>query len=247
MPNATRKRLRLVLAALSGLLCLPPLIFGLYFFVCWVRVHTSDIYYVEYPRLLAALVFVGIGILSICCVVYGVIRRSLFGIAFATPLFLGLATMIYIPDGMPHVQKSMVSDSNYLSNLNLLLRSWYESHQSFPKDDLEFRDAIRNGAKKERHGFHSPSPLSDYAKRGARLRYETVVIQNASGPKLDSPSERPGVIYYSIAADQQRFWLTMTALHADLCRSASLKIVADRPSLGPWLVTAAGKDYPAHH
>jgi hypothetical protein len=34
---------------------------------------------------------------------------------FLVPIALGLATMVYIPDGRPHVQRSMMDDTNYLS------------------------------------------------------------------------------------------------------------------------------------
>jgi hypothetical protein len=57
-----RKTVRVFLAAVSGLFSLPALIFGSYLFVCWIRIHTMDVFYVEYPYLLAVFVFGGIGL-----------------------------------------------------------------------------------------------------------------------------------------------------------------------------------------
>jgi hypothetical protein len=239
-----RKTVRVVLAVVSGLLSVPALIFGFYFFYCWLRIHTMDVFYVEYPYLLAACAFVGIGVLCVYCGIYGAVRRSFYGLLFLVPLLLGFATMVYIPDGTPHVQRSMMDDSNYLSAVNAFFRVWYEAHQRYPKDEAEFLDALRSGPAAWQNRVSAPLQDSDYAKKGVRLRYQIVVINGASGPRLDNLSQQPGVIYYCVTADEQQFWVTMTGLHEDISRSAVLKRVADRPYDKPWLVTAAGKDYP---
>lgn len=244
MPPTFRKRVRLALAFPSGVFSLPPLGFGFYLLACWVRIHTTNVYYVDYPYLRTAVVFIWIGLLSLFCTLFSAIRRSFFGMGFAIPLCFGLATMVYIPDGTPHIQRSMITDSNYLSDVNSFFRVWYERHHSFPKDEAEFLDALGTGPAAWQGRVSSPPRLSDYAKGGIRLPYEIIVIQNASGPRMDNLAEKPGVIYYCVASDQQRFWVTMTGLHDDIARSASLKRVADRPNLEPWLITAAGKDYP---
>lgn len=238
--STVRKTVNLILAVFGGLLSLPALIFGSYLFSCWVRIHTADVFYVVYPYLLTAIVLGGIGALTASCSVYGALRRSFYGLVFLAPVVLGLATMVYIPDGMPHVQRSMMDDTNYLSATGSFLRVWYESHHRFPKDRGEFVDALKNGPAAWQYRISAPPMESDYAKGGVRLPYQVVVVNNASGPRLGGLSQEPGVIYYCVTDDQQQFWVTMTGLNRDVSRSATLKTVADD---SPWLVTAAGKDY----
>lgn len=105
--SLARQTARTALAIVAGLFPLPSLIFGFYFIWCSIRIHTRDVYYVEYPYLLTAGVLMGIGLLSVSCVAYAIWRRSFYGLIFIIPLFLGFAMLVYIPDGTPHVQRSM--------------------------------------------------------------------------------------------------------------------------------------------
>jgi hypothetical protein len=202
---------------------------------------------VEYPYFLAGITFVAVGLLAFSFIVLSALRRSFFGAGFAIPIVLGFFTIVYIPDGKPHIQKSMMSDSNYISSVNSFLPVWYESHRSFPRDEAEFRDAISSGPAAWQYRVAAPSSLSEYAKNGTRLPYEIVVVQNASGPRLENISERPGVIYYCITSDRQQFWATMSGLHEDVSRSASLARVADISAEKPRLAMGSGKDYPVQH
>ena len=241
-----RTAIRMILAVITGLLSFPALIFGGYLFSCWVRIHTTDVFYVEYQYVLASCTLIGIGVLGAFCSAYGALRRSYYGLIFLVPFALGFAAMVYIPDGTPHVQRSMMHDTNYLSSVDPFFRVWYESHHRFPKDQTEFLDALKNGSAAWQYRVNAPSQDSDYAKGGLRLPYQIVVVNGASGPRLEDLSQRPGVIYYCVTADQQQYWVTMTGLHEDVSRAATLKTVADRPSSEPWLITAAGKDYQAN-
>ena len=243
MTSLVRKTVNTAFGTVAGLFSLPPLIFGCYFIWCSIRIHTGDVYYVEYPYLLTACVLLGVGLVSVSCAIYGIRRRSFYGVIFIIPLVLGFAMLVYIPDGTPHVQRSMMDDTNYLSAIHSFFGVWYESHQRFPKDEAEFKDALKQGPAAWQFRVTSPPLESDYAKDGKRLQYEIVVIAGATGPKLDAPSARPGVIYYCISADNQQFWVTMTGLHQDVSPKATLKTLADRPSDEPWLITASGKDY----
>ena len=212
----------------------------MYLAFCSARLHATDVYYVEYPYSLTALIFITMGIFSLLCAGYGALRRSFYGRIFVGPLALGLATMVYIPNGMPHVQRSMVRDTDYLSDVGSFLRSWYKAHQHFPRDQAEFLAALKEGAQ---YRIWPPSSMSFYSHRGLRLPYEVVVVNNAIGPSLDHLSPRPGVVYYCVRNDFQQFWVTMTGLNEDLERIAQLKRVADLPSEKPWIITAKGKDY----
>src|SRR5215813_6974310 len=140
-----RRASRVLVACLCAFLSLPALAFGIYFAFCSIRLHITNVYYVEYPYALTALILLTIASLNLLCAGYATFRRSYYGGIFIAPIALGLATMVYIPDGMPHIQRSMVSDTNYLSDVGSFLRSWYETHQSFPKDQTEFLAALNEG------------------------------------------------------------------------------------------------------
>src|SRR5438874_9499259 len=113
-------RIRRLIAFGSGMFSLPPLIFAVYLLLCWIRIQTADVYYVDYPYLPAALGFLFIAAISVLLTMLN-FHRKLFGLGFLGSIFLGLVTMVYIPDGNPHVQRSMVRDSNYLSAVNSFL------------------------------------------------------------------------------------------------------------------------------
>jgi hypothetical protein len=226
-----------------GSFCLPPLIFGGYLLVCWFRIHTTtDVYYVDYPYLLAALIFIGVGALCIQCTLYGAWRRSFYGLLFCVPLAFGLIAMVAIPDEIPHTVRS-IDDVNYLSSVNAFFRVWYEANRRFPANEIEFREAITKGPAAWQYRVKAPSSESPYYQGGTRLPYQVVVVTNASGPHVKNASDRPGVIYYCVSGDQQEFWVTMTALRNDISRAASLKMTLDIPEK-VWVVGEAGKDYP---
>src|ERR1035438_7465471 len=88
---------RVALTVIFGLFCVPPLIFGGYLLVCWLRIHTADVYYVDYPYLLVALIFIGVGVLCILSTLYGAWRKSFYGLLFCVPLAFGLIAMVAIP------------------------------------------------------------------------------------------------------------------------------------------------------
>ena len=244
MTETVRKISRVVLGVIAGVFSLPALIFGGYFFVCWFRIHTTDVFYVEYPYFLAGCVSLGIGALCAFCTVYAIRYRSFYGLLFIGPLVFGFAMLVYIPNGTPHVRRSMMDDSNYLWKVHSFFRVWYETHRAFPKDQTEFLDALRTGPAFWQNRVQSPSRQSDYGQRGHNLPYEIVIIDNASGPRLNDVSTRPGVIYYFLSEDRQQYWVTMTGLHEDVAKVAAIRTIADRPDREqPQIVTASGKDY----
>jgi hypothetical protein len=235
---------RVALTVVFGLFCVPPLVFGGYLFVCWVRIHSADVYYVDYPFLLAALIFVGAGALSVLSTLYGAWRRSFYGLLFCIPLALGTIAMVAIPDEIPHSVRS-IDDVNYLSSVNAFFRVWYEANRKFPANEIEFREALAKGPAAWQYRVKAPSSESPYLRNGARLPYDIVVIANATGPQVTNVSDRPGVIYYCVSNDQQEFWATMTALREDISPRASLKMTLDIPEK-VWVVEGTGKDYPPH-
>jgi hypothetical protein len=240
--SKSRTIVRVILTILFGIFSLPALIFGLYLFACWIRIHMTDVYYVEYPYLPASLIYLAVGAIILVSAVYGAWRRSFYGLLFAIPVMVGLATMVYLPDGQPH-DNSMMADTNYLSSVNSFFRVWYETNHKFPANQTEFYEALKSGPAAWQYRVESPSQLSFYSRSGVRLPYEIVVATDVTGPRIDNASDRPGVIYYCVSRDQQQFWVTMTGLNQDLSHKASLEIGWDDKVR---IVTAAGKDYPVH-
>lgn len=234
--------MRIILAIIVAIFSLPQLGLGFYLLSCWLRIHLTDVYYVDYPYLATGLIFIGLGVLSCLATVYGVRRRGLYGLLFVIPVMIGLWTMVYLPDGTPHIQRSMLN-TNYLSSIASFSRVWFEANHKFPGNESEFHQAMATDPAAGQNRVQSPFRLSPYSRAGERLPYEIVVVRDASGPRLENMSSRPGVIYYCVSSDQQSFWATMTALNQDVSRSASLNNVAGIPGR-PWIIEANGKDYP---
>jgi hypothetical protein len=207
-------------------------------------VLVTNVYYVEYAYFATALLFIALGTVGLFCVVYGAWRRNFYGLLFVIAIVIGLATMVYIPDGIPHVTRSMVADSNYMFRLRRFLGAWYQANHTFPKNEAEFNYAMKNGPAVLQDGMELPPAQSPYSQRGDRLSYQLVVVNDTSGPRLDNVSDRPGVIYYCVSSDRQQYWVTMTGLHENTSRGATLKRISDLPDERPFIVTASGNDYP---
>ncbi len=225
-----QKSVRVAVTILFGLFALPALIFGFYLVACSVRIHTTEVYYVEYPYLAvgAGLVTLGAGIF--CCAFYGTSRKGFYRLLLPVGAALGLSILVYIPDGIPHVHRSMIQDSNYLSSVHSFLGVWHDANHRFPKNEAEFLDALRRGREMWQNRVKSPPTESCYSQRGHRILYQIVVVNDASGPRLDNVSDRPGVIYYAVSSDQQQYWVTMTGLLKDTSSTATLKRLIDRPN-----------------
>jgi hypothetical protein len=62
------------------------------------------------------------------------------------------------------------------------------------------------------------------------LPYEIVVETNATGPRLQNMSQRPGVVYYCVSEDLQEYWVTMTALQEDYGSASSIRRMGGQPT-----------------
>lgn len=195
--------------------------FATYMLVCWVRIHSSNVYYGDCSFVEAGLVWTGIGLLSFGITWYGAWRRSFYGFLFTIPVFLGLVSTHIIPNLTPRTT-TLVADFRFIEKVTNSLREGYEKNERFPAGDSEFFEALagRTGTKQYSAG---PAVRSKYKQHGSSLQYEVVVVANAHGPRVGDVSERPGVIYYSVSSDLQEFWITMTGLETDLGSMASLR------------------------
>ncbi len=239
-----RRSIKVVLTIVFGLFAFPALIFGFYLVTCSIRIHTTNVYYVEYPYLAAASVFVLLGAGILLCVFFAAWRRSFYGLLFAVAAILGLATLTYIPDGIPHVDRSMIEDSNYMSSVKSFLEVWHDKNRRFPKNEAEFSEAMESGPAAWQNRVASPPVMSFYSQGGHRLPYEIVVVNDASGPRLDNVSERPGLIYYAVSSDQQQYWVTMTGLADETSRTAALKRWVDRLDMEIVILSSSGWNDP---
>jgi len=243
MCKSARTFVSVLLSVACGLFCVPMLGYGGYLLVCWVRIHTSNVYYVAYPYATVGLAFVAVGLLSLWATLYGAWRRSFYGLLFVVPVFLGLAALINIPDVLPH-DFSGTADTNYLSAVKSFFGVWYENNHRFPADESEFGEALWKGPSAWQYRV-GPAPASRYMQRGNPLPYQIVVVKNATGPRIIDVSHRPGVVYYCVSADLQEFWVTMTRLQSDLAVTASLNPFANFTTEEKyWIIHAAGHDYP---
>jgi len=233
--------LKVLFSAFLALFSVPTIYFGSYIFWCWIRIHVFNFYYADYWYAITALIFLGIGFLSVWATFYGVWRRSFKGFLFAIPILTGLVAAEMIPDLFPHAF-SGIADTNYLSDVNSFFRVWYEENHRFPTNESEFTEAMRQGPATWQYRI-PPIPASRYKRGGDPLPYEIIVVNNATGPRLTDVSQRPGVIYYCVADDLQEFWVTMTSLPKDVAAAASIRHVADLAAEPVQIVQAAGRDY----
>jgi hypothetical protein len=216
-----RKILKILLTALFGIFYVPPIGFGIYLFICWVRIHISDVYYGDSLYLLSALLWIGVGLVTCGVTWYGAWRRSFYGLILIIPLFLGLLSIHLIPNVESHVT-TLVSDYNFAKNITDALQDWYEKRQEFPSSESEFWEALARGTSSTIYRA-SPVTYSKYRQRGSLLPYLIIVSSGARGARTTDVSERPGVVYYCVSADLHEFWITMTGLESDLGTTATLR------------------------
>ncbi len=214
---------------LLGALSFPLIGYGCYLLVCFVRIHTSNLYYADYPYVAAGLMCLAIGLLNLWVTLYGVWRRSFYGLLLVIPIIVYFAATEIMIDNTPYTS-ILIADSKYLSNVRYSLRDWYGSNRRFPATEGEFRSAANSDL------------TSPYKQRGNRLQYEVVVVSNAEGPRVTGISTRPGVLYYCVSGNLQEFWVTMTRLQFDTGSTAPVEF----PGLPPefWVVHETGRNQP---
>jgi hypothetical protein len=235
MSEAARTVGKVLLSLLFGLFSVPMLGYGGYLFICWVRVHTSDVYYADYPYATAALLWFAFGMLNLLLTLHIVWRRTRHGYLLAIPFLVGLATSEIVINHTPRIS-SMEADNDCLSGIHSSLRIWYEHNHNFPSNEAEFREAAWQ---------HSggDGPESPYKQRGNLLPHQVVVVNNTEAARSTDVSQRPGVIYYCVSKDLQEFWVTMTRLQSDLASTAYIEQGAGLPEEF-WVIHEAGRDYP---
>ena len=222
--SLTRRIYNAFLTLLFGVFAYPMFAMGGYFLVCWYRSHTSDVYYMEFSYFTAAMAWMGIGLISLLCTLYGAWRRSFYRVLFVVPVFLAVAAGAIIPSvGMPpRATDGRITDINYICKVSSFLGVWSDENSRFPGNDLEYQEAMVKGPAAWQDRV-SLAPESPYRQHGRALPYEVVIATNATGARTNDVSTRPGVVYYCVSADMQEYWVTMTALDTDVGAFAKLK------------------------
>jgi hypothetical protein len=185
MGAQNRLLLKIVGTALVGPFCLPPLIFGSYLGICWVRIHTTSLYYVEYPFFLGASISTAVAALSIFLTLHGVWREKLLRCRVRSPS--SFRSGFHDPDSGPNSATSTVAwwlIQTFSPTPERSLQSWYEQNHRFPNSETEFQDAMAKGSVVWRNQIEPLPVESAYSQHGTRLPYQVVVLANATGPRL---------------------------------------------------------------
>lgn len=220
--------LKVLLSIFLGLFSIPMLGYGAYLLMCTARIHTSNLYYSDYPYVTTAIAWLAVGLLNLWATLHGVWRRSFRGLLLGVPVIAGLAAQEIVINHTPHVS-SLTADTTCLSGVRSSLDTWYEENHKYPTSEAEFRHAV---------GLASASP---YKQHGASLPYEVVVVTDAVGPRLTDFSQRPGVVYYCVSNNLREFWMTMTRLESDMASTAQLESARGLPQEF-WVYHGVGRD-----
>ncbi len=248
--RSQRLWLALVIAAL-----LPLCVFSLYMFWCWVRIHTSDVYYHKFSYLQFAGVGALLASLGILCAGIAFRLAGPFRLLYAMSLFIAVFSCWNIPDflqgelglarfpnvllvdhGQPYIREDW-----FMSSLGVALQRWHDTHDVYPATDDDFHEAMKT-TQGPSASFDLLERKSQYEQRGNQLSYEVVVQSNQSGPQLREIKGRPAVVYYNVTRDQQTYWITLSVLENSVGRSVTLVRENDLPDGRVHTVVLSGPD-----
>jgi hypothetical protein len=182
-------------AILSGIFCLPMLIYGSWLLKLWITIQLQRPVYLEYSYLKIGMLFMSLGIAALLCALYAARRRGYWSALFAFPVIAGLWTMVVVSSIIPNDTKS----AYHIQKMASELKQFGSEHGRFPDRETTLPAA-------------SSKELSPYYQQGSQLPFRIVWVPNATGPFLNSPGPYPGVMFYAVSADQQDVWLTGTEL-----------------------------------
>lgn len=176
---------------------LPPIYFGGWLLLLWLRILFRPGIYLQYPYLGVGIAFLCLGLVEVLCIIQGMRRGGRWKLLLAVPVVLGLATMVNVPD----VAREDREGSRHIGTLINELDSFARQHGRFPATVPELTKFGPAAA--------SPSP---YRKNGQPLRHRVVLLADATGPYSGSIGDEPGVAFYAVTHDCKEAWLTETEL-----------------------------------
>jgi hypothetical protein len=189
-----------VLIVLFGVFSLPMLLFGGWLLSLWLKIHLTSPVYLDYPYLARGAILFALGVVALSCTLYGVCRRSFFGVVLALPVLLGLWAMIAIPNIAPYD----LDEPAHFGHVVRALDEFEGAHDRFPQSEPELLEAVRAALQDK----------SQYRQGHQQLPYQAKCLEDASGPFLGDPGKDPAVMFYAVSADGQRIWITFTELNS---------------------------------
>lgn len=192
----------LVIAAVGALTNLPALIIGFSLLRDWLRVHTSDGPYFNFPYLATALIcllFSGLGL----NMAIRVISQQRFRILeLVISLVVGFACIVALPNIGPRSDMAGAIQ-RLLGHADHSLSDWDGTHGRFPSNEEELRKAL------VLRPLHE-SPI--FFLHGKAIPYNVRMVTDSTGPSLETLSSNPGTVIYAVSSDYKEYWLTITTV-----------------------------------
>lgn len=173
--------------------------YGGWLLTLWALAHAGHGAYLNHPYFVVGIMFLSLGVLALCTVLYGAWRRSYRGALFVFPAVMCLWTLVLIPNIAPYD----IDSSNHLSHILTGLNRYRRQHGRFPGDERALQDAVGPS-------LNEPSP---YVSEGHALNYQVVFVRDAKGPALTETANTPGVVFYAVSHDNKTIWLSITEMH----------------------------------
>jgi hypothetical protein len=178
-----------------------------------------------------------VAVLSFVAAIVGT-RRGTYDRKSTAVILLQFVAMYIVIEAASPWKMAHSRNRNFASAVEEYADRWYGIHQRFPSDSTEFYEDVPAGAPDGR-SVSAPVGLSSYRKNGTALPYEIVFSSGAAGPRVDHPSDRPGVLYYNVSSDRRKIWITMTGL--DTCVSTAAVIQGDPIDIADIVESSEGK------
>jgi hypothetical protein len=210
---------------------LPVVYLGLQFLWADLRIRLGLPFYVVHGYLAGGAVWLVWGLLILGLGVTAILRRKGSILALILGIMLLIGAAIAIPStllpgylgraGQRDVQATM-------QRISVSQSAWARKTGRFPATQAELDQSLRSAAEQE------GELVTRYARDGQRLPYRLIYIAGATGPHLPSPAgDQPGIIYCAVSSDQNRFWITGTALREAVGREVVL--LPSFEQAGPWV------------
>jgi len=195
---------RVTLTLLTFVFPLGVLVSAGMMFLTWIRIHTSNDYYVEHFYLGDAMFWMLIGLVGVLPAGWVLFRPRSRLWWLVLPALASVFVIVY-PKFAPPLPYH---------------RAVHEVYRQLVHVRDEFQQRAKPG--KPWRCSSQPMPtLSPYSQKGERLFYNQVCV--TAGQPMDSllPSSAPGTIYVGISPGEQTIWLFATVLPQNISDTVS--------------------------
>lgn len=197
------RAMRIIFFLLIVFLAMPEFVLGVPALLNGIRAH-GDVWSVRHGYFTDAAITLVAGLLAVGFAAWGTFWPGKANwLRFAVAAGIVLLMAVALPGWyMEPSRRGASSVHSKMSELQDAAESWAQAHGTYPLAVNDLAPAMQGPA--------FGGALSPYRRAGIDLPYEFAVDQNATGPALRT--ERPGVLYYNVAADGRHYWITGTAL-----------------------------------